>query len=125
MFVSTGSKAGSAGKNVATSSSNTTSTTSNFGSGLNETPKYTAKVIKKAPIRTWAGNTFKEVSFSPLPVGAKVEVCDSLKSAAGNTWYYIKYGDKFGFVYSKYVEKVATTTTSTAGQYRVQCGSFS
>lgn len=75
------------------------------GSTLNETVKWTGVITEKADIKTWAGNTEKNVSFSPLNAGAEVGVCDTIKSKTGNDWYFIKYNGKFGFVYSGYVNK--------------------
>lgn len=54
-------------------------------------------------IRKWAGTEHDKCSFSPLPVGAEVEVCDSIQASTGKTWYFVRYKGKFGFVSSQYV----------------------
>lgn len=77
---------------------------SSSGGGLSKTVQWTGTVTASAlNVRSWAGTENKECSFSPLPNGAKVGVCDSLKASDGSTWYYIKYNDKYGFVHSAYV----------------------
>lgn len=77
---------------------------SSSGGGLSKTVQWTGTVTASAlNVRTWAGTENSECSFSPLPNGAKVGVCDSLKANDGSTWYYIKYNNKYGFVHSAYV----------------------
>ena len=77
---------------------------SSSSGGLSKTVKWTGTVTASAlNVRTWAGTENKECSFSPLPHGAKVGVCSSLKANDGSTWYYIKYNGKYGFVHSDYV----------------------
>ena len=49
-------------------------------------------------VREWAGKTYKPVSFSPLPAGTSVGICDSLKADDGSTWYFIKYNGRYGFI---------------------------
>lgn len=79
---------------------------SSSGGGLSKTVQWTGTVTASAlNVRTWAGTENKECSFSPLPNGAKVGVCDSLKANDGSTWYYIKYNGKYGFVHSDYVSR--------------------
>lgn len=57
-------------------------------------------------VREWAGISHKTVSFSPLKRGEKVYVCDAILSPDNKTWYYINYGDKYGFVNADYVAKI-------------------
>lgn len=77
---------------------------SSSSGGLSKTVKWTGTVTASAlNVRTWAGTENSECSFSPLPHGASVGVCDSLKANDGDTWYYIKYNGKYGFVHSDYV----------------------
>lgn len=79
---------------------------SSSGGGLSKTVQWTGTVTASAlNVRTWAGTENKECSFSPLPHGAKVGVCDSIKANDGSTWYYIKYNNKYGFVHSDYVSR--------------------
>lgn len=79
---------------------------SSSSGGLSKTVKWTGTVTASAlNVRTWAGTENKECSFSPLPHGAKVGVCSSLKANDGSTWYYIKYNGKYGFVHSDYVSR--------------------
>ena len=100
---------------------------------MNETPKWKGKLNRNAKVRTWAGSENKEVSFSPLKKNTQVEVCDTVKDTKNRDWYYVKVNDKFGFIYSKYIDKVVanttkptkTTTTTTKTQYRVQAGAYS
>lgn len=72
---------------------------------LSNVPKYTAVTKETCPVRVWAGKKYDECSFSPLKKGAKVKICDEVKNEYGNTWYYIKYNDKYGFSYSERFEK--------------------
>lgn len=79
---------------------------SSSSGGLSKTVQWTGTVTASAlNVRTWAGTENKECSFSPLPHGAKVGVCSSLKANDGSTWYYIKYNGKYGFVHSDYVSR--------------------
>lgn len=116
-----------------TTNTTTTTTTTTTSSTLNETPKWKGKLNRNAKVRTWAGSENKEVSFSPLKKNTQVEVCDTVKDTKNRDWYYVKVNDKFGFIYSKYIDKVVanttkptkTTTTATKTQYRVQAGAYS
>ena len=100
------------------SKNESTTSSTNSGSGLNKTAKWTGIVedCDELNVRTWAGTSNPTVSFSPLKKGTEVEVCDSVKASNGVVWYYIKYKNKYGFVSSKYIEKkvVASTTTSSS-----------
>lgn len=78
---------------------------------LNETVKWNGYISENAAVRTWAGDSEKEVSFSPLKKNTKVGVCDTIKAKNGVDWYFIKYNNKFGFINSKQVSKEATTVS--------------
>ena len=115
------------GASTATTPSTATTTTSS-----KESP-WKAKLVRNAKVRTWAGNEYKEVSFSPLKKNTEIEVQYSLKANDGTTWYYFKYTDKFAFIAAEEVEKVVATTTTTTNtvttekkktQYRVQAGVY-
>lgn len=56
-------------------------------------------------VRTWPGIENPTCSFSPLAKGVEVDVCDSAKASDGDTWYYIRHNDKYGFVHSDYIER--------------------
>ena len=74
------------------------------GSGTpSEKTVFRAKTTTVLNVRKWAGTEHETCSFSPLPVNAEVEVCDSILSTTGRTWYFIRYKGKFGFVSSLYV----------------------
>ena len=49
-------------------------------------------------VREWAGKSYKPVSFSPLPAGTSVGICDTLKADDGSTWYFINYNGRYGFI---------------------------
>lgn len=66
-------------------------------------------------VRTWAGTENGLCSFSPLKNGSVVDVCDSIKANDGDTWYYIKYNGKYGFVHSEYVKKQSGSSSSSGG----------
>lgn len=51
-------------------------------------------------VRQWAGKENPPCSFSPLPVGTIVSICDELKDSKGKTWYYINFMGRYGFVSS-------------------------
>lgn len=72
---------------------------------LNETVKWTGYVTEDLNVRKWAGTEYDLCSFSPLSTGVAVGVCDELKASNGNTWYYIDYNGKHGFVSAKYISK--------------------
>ena len=66
---------------------------------------YYAKVTTKTDplnVRLGPGTNYKQCSFSPIPKGATVGVC---KHRVGD-WYLIKYKDKYGYVYGKYLTKM-------------------
>ena len=49
-------------------------------------------------VRSGPGIEYKQCTFSPLKYGTKIGYCDEELDANGNTWYYIKYNGKYGFV---------------------------
>ena len=73
---------------------------------LHEDPKWYAYITTDLMnIRTWAGKEYGTVSFSPLPFRTKLGICDEVKAANGDKWYYILYKGKHGFVSAKYISK--------------------
>lgn len=76
-----------------------------------------------AKVRTWAGSEYKEVSFSPLSKNTEVGVVYTLKDSKNRDYYYIKYKDKFGFIYGKFVDKKAETPAKST-KYRVEAGTY-
>lgn len=52
-------------------------------------------------IRTGPGSGYSACSFSPLPKGTKVGVCNHKVGK----WYLIKYNGKYGYAYSDYLKK--------------------
>ena len=88
------------------SSGSTSSSTAEIESTLNELAKYYGFVTASSlNVRTGPGADFDKVSFSPLPNGTKVGVCDELESMEGDKWYYISYNGKHGFVSAAYISK--------------------
>lgn len=57
-------------------------------------------------VRSWAGKNNDTVSFSPIKRGTKVNVCDAILASDQQTWYYIKVGQKYGFVNADYIKAV-------------------
>ena len=53
-------------------------------------------------IRTGPGSEYSACSFSPLPKGTKVGVCNNKVGK----WYLIKYNGKYGYAYSDYLKRV-------------------
>ena len=73
----------------------------------NRTKAYKGRVTASAlNARTWAGVANATVSFSPLSKGAVVEVCDAIQASNGDTWLYVKFGTKYGFVNASYIKRV-------------------
>ena len=105
---------GVAGKNtitklnavIAAKSKNTSSTTSKAPSKVR---KFVGKVNKNnAPVRKNPGKKYAQLtSYPTLNKGNLVDVCDTIKSASGNDWYYICIGGKiYGYIFSGHVERV-------------------
>lgn len=70
-------------------------------------------------VRKGPGTNNGTCSFSPLPNGTEVSVCDKATALNGIVWYYICYNGKYGFVSSSYIkkkdaEKVQTMKVSPA-----------
>lgn len=65
---------------------------------------FTGTTMDVLRVRTWAGVENTTCSFSPLQEDTKIDVCDSILDKDGNTWYYIRYNDRYGFVSSFYVD---------------------
>lgn len=104
---------GIAGKNtitkldsvIAAKSKNTSSTTSKAPSKVR---KFVGKVNKNnAPVRKNPGKKYAQLtSYPTLNKGNLVDVCDTIKSASGNNWYYICIGGKiYGYIYSEHIDK--------------------
>ena len=72
---------------------------------LNESVKWTGVTNQETNVRTWAGASYDLCSFSPLPKGTSVDVCDTLESENGYKWYYISYNGKHGFVLASRIDK--------------------
>ena len=97
-----------------TSSGSAGSSSGSSSGGLNKTEKWSGTVTASSlNVRTWAGEENAPCSFSPLKNGTKVSVCDSVKDSDGDTWYYIKYNGKYGFVHSAYISKSGSGSTSS------------
>lgn len=89
--------------------------TSGGGTTLNRTAKWTGVVTADSlNVRMWAGTENAQCSFSPLKEGTEIGVCDTVKDSAGDNWYYIKYGDKYGFVHSGWVKEKTAAGGGTA-----------
>lgn len=104
---------GVAGKNtitkldsvIAAKSKNTSSTASKVPSKVR---KFVGKVNKNnAPVRKNPGKKYAQLtSYPTLNKGNLVDVCDTIKSASGNDWYYICIGSKiYGYIYSEHIDK--------------------
>lgn len=103
----------SAGGTTSTPSAGGSSSGTSSSGTLNKSVQWTGKVTADSlNVRTWAGTENKTCSFSPLKNGTEVGVCDSIKASDGDTWYYIKYNGKYGFVHSDYVSKKSSGSTS-------------
>lgn len=65
-------------------------------------------------VRRWAGREYENIKSCPqLEKGNFIGVCDTVKAADGNDWYYIQIASRsHGFVHSKYIIKVAETVDS-------------
>ena len=104
---------GVAGKNtiskldsvIAAQNKNTSSTTSKAPSKVR---KFVGKVNKNnAPVRKNPGQKYDQLtSYPTLNKGNLVDVCDTIKSASGNNWYYICIGGKiYGYIFSGHIDK--------------------
>lgn len=81
-----------------------------MGKVYNKLIKWYGVVITKDKdnlnVRSGPGTKYKQCTFSPLKYGTKIGYCDEELDANGNTWYYIKYNGKYGFVASSYIKKI-------------------
>lgn len=104
---------GVAGKNtiskldsvIAAKSKNTSSTTSKAPSKVR---KFVGRIKDNAsPVRKNPGQKYDQLTSYPiLNKGDLVDVCDTIKSASGNDWYYICIGGKiYGYIFSEHVDK--------------------
>ena len=104
---------GVAGKNtiskldsvIAAKSKNTSSTTSKAPSKVR---KFVGRIKDNAsPVRKNPGQKYDQLTTYPiLNKGDLVDVCDTIKSASGNDWYYICIGGKiYGYIFSGHVDK--------------------
>lgn len=73
-------------------------------STLSTNAKWTGTTTACLNVRKWAGTRYSKCSFSPLKKGTNVSICDTIFSASGNLWYYIKYNSRYGFVSGKYIK---------------------
>lgn len=97
--------------------------TSGGGTTLNRTAKWTGVVTADSlNARMWAGTENAQCSFSPLKQGKEIGVCDTVKASDGAAWYYIKSGDKYGFVHSAYVKKKDETGSTGGTQAALKVG---
>ena len=69
---------------------------------LRKTPLKTMKVIGDVYVRTNPGVNFRQIGV--LHTGEEVVVCDTKKAANGADWYYIRFGDGYGFSSSKFIK---------------------
>ena len=69
---------------------------------LRKTPLKTMKVIGDVYVRTNPGASFRSIGV--LHTGEEVVVCDTKKAANGADWYYIRFGDGYGFSSSKFIK---------------------
>ena len=104
---------GVAGKNtiskldsvIVAKSKNTSSTTSKAPSKVR---KFVGRIKDNAsPVRKNPGQKYDQLTSYPiLNKGDLVDVCDTIKSASGNDWYYICIGGKiYGYIFSGHVDK--------------------
>lgn len=96
---------------VAFSSGTSTSkpATSSSSKAPSKTPKWVGQVTATSlNVRTWAGTEYPNLkSYPRLGYSNKVDVCDTVKAANGQNWYYIRIAGKYyGFVSARYIKKV-------------------
>lgn len=63
---------------------------------------YVSKTLGAVNVRANAGKSYEQLGT--LEAGAKVEICDTKKAANGADWYYIKFGDGYGFSSARYIK---------------------
>lgn len=92
--------------NIAAPINTNTTTTSNK---LNETPKYSGKVIAAAlNVRSYAGTEYANIKSHPyLKKDDIVEICDTIKDKNNKDWHFIRINKTiFGFVSATYIQKI-------------------
>ena len=73
----------------------------------NKTAKGKATVIASAlNVRCWTDKHSDLTKFSPLMKGDVVTLCDAKLSDDGKPWYYIRYGEHYGFVNGAYLKEL-------------------
>lgn len=73
----------------------------------NKTAKGKATVIASAlNVRCWTDKHSDLTKFSPLMKGDVVTLCDAKLSDNGKPWYYIRYGEHYGFVNGAYLKEL-------------------
>lgn len=84
---------------------------------INEDVEWTGIVTAdELNVRVWAGTGADLCSFSPIPEGSEVGVCDTVNAFDGTPWYFIKYNGKYGFVSADYVKRKETGQPSAPQQ---------
>lgn len=100
--------AGSSGSGALTASSSSVNTISGTAAPSTKTA-YKAIVATRSSalnVRKHPGVTAAKCeTFGPIPKGACVDVCDAILDAAGNTWYFIRYQGKYGYVSAEYIRR--------------------
>lgn len=92
----------------------------NTASKLNKTPKHKGIVTADSlAVRVWAGTEHEKLKKKPyIKKGTRVEICDTIKDAEGNPWYYIRirslrYGHIYGFSSAKFIKQVKKSQKRT------------
>lgn len=81
-------------------------TTKPNNTGPSKTAKWTGRVTAAAlNVRSWAGKEYPNIKSHPiLYKNDKVDICDSIKTSTGDTWYYVRIDGKvYGFVSGRYI----------------------
>ncbi len=100
---------GIAGKNTITKLDSVIADQNKNTKAPSKNRKFVGRVNKNAaPVRKNPGNNYdKLISYPILNKGNLVDVCDTVKSASGNDWYYICIANKYyGYIYSAHVDRV-------------------
>lgn len=69
---------------------------------LRKTPLKTMKVTGDVYVRTNPGANFRQIGV--LHAGEEVVVCDTKKAANGADWYFVIFGDRYGFSSARYIK---------------------
>lgn len=73
-------------------------------------PKWKGIVVADSlNVRAWAGVEHRRLASVPyITEGTVVDICDTVKSATGEDWYYVCINKiTYGFVHSDYIKKVS------------------